>query len=65
MILTKDQRRSKKDKEQMRIKKSRYIKSDKTHCYTGKFNTALSLCRILEIVLHFSKGFSEKATKIL
>ena len=45
-------KRSKKNKERVRIRKSRYIKLDETHCYTGKFNIALSLCKVLRIVLN-------------
>ena len=63
MILTKYQERSKGDKEKVRIKKSRYVESDETCYYTVKFNMALSLYRVLEIALYFSKGFSEKATE--
>jgi len=59
MILTKDQERSKGDKEWIWIWKSGYVKLDKTHCYTGKFNMALSLCRVLEVALYFSESFSE------
>ena len=29
-----------------------------------KFNAALSLCRVLEVVLYFSKGFSETAARV-
>ena len=47
----------------MRIRKSGGIESDQTHCYTEKFNVALSLCRVLEITLYFSKGFLKTATK--
>jgi len=32
---------------------------NRTRCYTGKFNTALSLCRVLGVALYFSKGFLE------
>ena len=63
MILTKDQGRSKGNKKWMKIGKSRYIKSNRTHCYTGKFNTALSLYKVLEVTLYFSKGFLEAATR--
>ena len=59
MILTKNQERSKGDKEKVRIKKSRYVESDETYYYTVKFNMALSLYRVLEIALYFPKGFSE------
>jgi len=61
MILTKDQEGSKRNKERVRIRKSRCIELDGTCCCTGKFNTALSLCRVLGITLYFSKGFSETA----
>ena len=63
VILTKDQERSEGDKKQMWIRKSRYVESDGTHCCIGKFNTALSLCRILGITLYLSKGFSEVAAR--
>ena len=65
VILTKDQERSKgdKDKERVRIRKSRDIKSDRTYYYTEKFNIALSLCRVLGVALYFSKGFLEVAAK--
>ena len=43
----------------MRIGKSRCIESDVTYCCTEKFNVALSLCRVLEVTLYFSKGFLE------
>ena len=61
VILTKDQERSKKDKEWMRIGKSRCVESNETHYCTGKFNAALSLCRVLEITLYFSKDFLKAA----
>ena len=48
VILTKDQERSKGDKKQMRVRKSGYIKSDRTYYCTEKFNMALSLYRVLE-----------------
>ena len=63
MILTKDQGRSNRDKEGVRIRKSRYIESDGTCCCTGNFNTALSLYRVLVVAFHFSKGFLEIATE--
>jgi len=47
----------------MRIKKSRCVELDQTHYYTRKFNTALSLYRVLGIALYFSKDFSEAATR--
>ena len=49
----------------MQIGKSRCIELDRTHCCTGKFNVALSLCRVLRITLYFSKGFSEAAAGVL
>ena len=65
VILTKNQGRSKKDKEGMRIRKSGYIELDRTHCYIEKFNTALSLYRVLGIALYFFKGFLEVAAEAL
>jgi len=62
MILTKNQERSKGDKEKIRIRKGRYIELDGTHCCIGKFNVVFSLYRVLGVVLYFSKGFSEIAT---
>ena len=59
VILTKDQGRSKGNKEWMRIGKSRCIESNWTRCCIGKFNMALSLCGVLGVTLYFSKGFSE------
>ena len=47
----------------MRIRKSRYVESDGTHCYIEKFNIALSLSRVLEVALYFFKDFSEAATR--
>ena len=41
--LIKNQERIKEDKERVRVRKSRYVESDKTYCYTEKFNIALSL----------------------
>ena len=58
MIITKNQERSKRNKERLRIRKSRCIESDRTHCCIQKFNMALSLCKVLEVALYFSKGFS-------
>jgi len=65
VILTKNQGRSKRNKEGVRIRKSRCIESIETCCYTGKFNISLSLCRVLGFVLYFSKGFLEVATRNL
>ena len=61
----KDQERSKRNKEWMRIRKSRCVESDGTHCCTGKFNMALSLCGVLGVTLYFSEDFSEVATGVL
>jgi len=47
----------------MRVRKSRYIESDRTHCCTGKFNMALSLCRVLDVAFYFSKDFSETTAR--
>ena len=65
IILTKDQERSKRYKEWMRIRKSRYIKLDRTYCCIRKFNTALSLCGVLEVASYFSKSFLEAAAREL
>ena len=65
MILTKDQERSKRDKEEVRIRKSGCVELDGTCCCTRKFNMALSLCRVLEVALYFSEGFLEAATEVL
>jgi len=59
VILTKDQGKGKGNKEWMRIRKSRCIELDGTHCCTGKFNIALSLCGVLRVTLYFSEGFLE------
>ena len=48
----------------MRIGKSRYIESNRTHCCTEKFNAALSLCGVLEVASYFSEGFSEAAARV-
>ena len=64
IILTKDQGRSKENKEWIRIGKSGCIELNETHCCTGKFNTALSLCRVLEVALYFSEGFSKVAARV-
>ena len=49
----------------MGIRKSRYVESDKTCCYIGKFNMAFSLCRVLEVALYFSESFLEVVAKVL
>ena len=64
VILTKDQERSKKNKEWIRIRKSGCIESNWTRCCTEKFNVALSLCRVLGVTLYFSVGFSEAAAGV-
>ena len=61
MILTKNQSKCKKDNERVRIRKSGYIESDRTHCCTEKFKVALSLYEVLGIALYLSKSFSEIA----
>ena len=48
----------------MRIGKSRCIESNQTHCCIGKFNAALSLCRVLGVALYFSESFSEIAAGV-
>ena len=63
VILTKDQEKSKEDKERVRIRKSRYVESDGTCYYIEKFNMALSLYRVLEVTLYFSKSFLETAAE--
>ena len=63
VILTKDQRRDKENKEWIRIRKNRCIELDGTHCCTGKFNTALSLCKVLGVTLYFSEGFLEATAR--
>ena len=64
MILTKDQERSNGNKKWMRVGKSRCVESNWTHCCIGKFNAALSLCRVLGVTLYFSKGFLEAAARV-
>jgi len=49
----------------MRIGKSRHVELDGTRYCTGKFNVALSLCRVLGVALYFSEGFSEAAARVL
>ena len=61
MILTKDQEKSKRDKEGVRIRKSECIESDGTHCYTEEFNIVLSLYKVLGVALYFSESFSKAA----
>ena len=64
VILTTDQGRSKGNKKEMRIRKSRCVESNRTHCCTGKFNVALSLCGVLGVALYFSEGFLEIAARV-
>ena len=64
VILTKDQGRSKGNKKGMRIRKSGCVESNWTHCCTGEFNAALSLCGVLGVALYFSEGFSEAAAGV-
>ena len=47
----------------MRIRKNGYVESDETHCCIGKFNIILSLCKVLEVALYFSKSFSKIAVE--
>jgi len=63
VILTKNQGRSQRNKERVRIRKSRYIESDRAYYCTEKFNMALSLCRVLKVALYFSEGFLEIAAE--
>ena len=44
---------------------SRCIELNWTCCYIGKFNAALSLCRVLGVALYFSEGFLETAAGVL
>ena len=47
----------------MRIGKSRCVELNGTCCCIGKFNTALSLCRVLGVTLYFSEEFLEAAAR--
>ena len=64
VILTKDQGRSNGNKKRMRIRKSRCVESNWTHCCIGEFNVTLSLCRVLGVTLYFSEGFLEAAARV-
>jgi len=64
VILTKDQGRSKRNEKGMRIRKSGCIELNWTHCCTGEFNAAFSLCGVLGVALYFSEGFSEAAARV-
>ena len=48
----------------MRIRKSRYIKSDRTCCYIRKFNIAFNIYRALGVTFYFSKSSLEAAIRI-
>ena len=48
----------------MRIRKSRCVELNRTCYYTGKFNVALSLCKVLSVTLYFSEGFSEVTARV-
>jgi len=65
VILTKNQRKSKRDKERERVRKSGCIELDGTHYYIKKFNTVLSLCEVLGVALYFSKDFLETTVEAL
>jgi len=65
VILTKDQERSKRNKEWMRIGKSKCIELNRTCCCTEKFNIALSLYKVLEVTLYFSENFLEAVAEAL
>ena len=60
VILTKDQERSK----GVRETKSGCIELNRTHCYTEKFNAALSLCRVPRVTFYFSKSFLEAVAEV-
>ena len=64
VILIKDQGRSKENEKWMRIRKSRCVESNRTHCCIGEFNATLSLCRVLGVALYFSNGFSEATARV-
>jgi len=49
----------------MRIGKSGCVELNQTHYCIGKFNVALSLCRVLGITLYFSEGFLEAVAEAL
>ena len=49
----------------MRVRKSGCVESNWTYCCIGEFNATLSLCRVLGVVLYFSKGFLEAVAKAL
>jgi len=68
MTLIKNQGKSKKNKERVGVRKSKYIKyieSDKTCYYIGKFNVAFSLYKVLRVALYLFKGFLEVTAKVL
>jgi len=49
----------------MRIRKSKYVESNRTCCYIEKFNMAFSLYRVLEVILYFSEVFSKVTVREL
>jgi len=59
VTLIKNQGRIKEDKERVRVRKSKYVESNKTYCYIKKFNIALSLYEVPDITLNFSKACLE------
>jgi len=63
IVLTKDQERNERDKERMWVRKSKYIKLDRTYCCIGKFNVTFNLCGFLGVTLYFSEGFLETAIR--
>ena len=65
MILTKNQGKSKKNKEWIRIEKSRCVELNWTCYCIKKFNAAFSLCGDLGIALYFSKGYLKVVAKAL
>ena len=63
VILTKNQRRSKENKDKVRVKMNRNIKLNRTCYYIEKFNIVFSLCGALGVNLYFSKSCSETVAK--
>jgi len=55
VIITKNQRKSKRNKERVEIRKSRCIKLNRTHYCIENINIALSLCGVLVVTFYFSK----------
>jgi len=48
----------------MRIKKSRCVELNRICYCTGKFNVALSPCRVLGVAFYLSKSFPEAAARV-